>query len=423
MRTRTNNKVLNTASCTGAAYTYVNTFCNGTTGSGTSSFPAINNVISAERDERITDSLGKGLSHACTHRVHPWIVSQDLTSIVYGSTSAGQNVVQSYNRPLAWFDNNAGIRSYHGWDVSNNTSVPPFWTLTLPGSENVLKEDVLERAKGLKADLLLDYAEANQMWPSVTSLATSLPNMARSWRDLRKVVRTASGAYLAWKFGVSPVLSDIQAVHRYLPNLVRDVKRHAAAQASRYSSSAVVLAAFSQGEYQSSMQNGFKTVSYTHQGRSVSTPVVRYVLVVKPKTKYHTAFFNAADTLASRFATSPASFAWEKVPFSFVVDWFVDLRGALRAADNILGSSPYEVVSFTRSYGYHLATDCYLDLYSPCNGGKLAGFRQCSLEYKHYERSIVSLGASLPSLNPRFGKNQAGISAALISQQLSKIRR
>jgi hypothetical protein len=122
-----------------------------------------------------------------------------------------------------------------------------------------------------------------------------------------------------------------------------------------------------------------------------------------------------------RFATSPASLAWELVPFSFVLDWFVDLRGTLQALDKLVGFSPYKVSSFTRSYSYELQSDYYLETYSPCNGSLLQRLRQCSASYRHYERSAGVSNSALPSWNPRFGKNQAGISAALIAQQLSKL--
>jgi DNA-binding IclR family transcriptional regulator len=99
----------------------------------------------------------------------------------------------------------------------------------------------------------------------------------------------------------------------------------------------------------------------------------------------------------------------------------VDLRGVLRELDKTIGSSPYKIVSFTRSYGYELQSDYWLETLSPCNGNSLQRFRQCSASYKHYERSAGVSSSALPQWNPRFGKNQAGISAALIAQQLSKL--
>jgi hypothetical protein len=154
----------------------------------------------------------------------------------------------------------------------------------------------------------------------------------------------------------------------------------------------------------------------------VSVPVLRYVLAVKPTVKFGTAFFQKADYLLSRFATSPASLAWEKVPFSFVVDWFVDLRGVLSTLDSLVGFNPYETVSLTKSVKYELATDTFVETFSPCTGGLLQSFSSGTFEYKHYDRSNISPG-QMPRWNPRFGKNQAGITAALISQKLTSFLR
>jgi hypothetical protein len=270
--------------------------------------------------------------------------------------------------------------------------------------------NVLEYARQLKADVLLNVVEANQIWPSIKSLATSLPNMARNWRDLRNVLKSASGGYLAYKFGVSPILSDLMNVHRYLPRMREDVVRHQKQQARRFSVTAELPCT-----YTAPMPNmGFK-------GDVVTPPVLRFVLVVKPKTKYHTELFARIDHFVSRFATSPASLAWELVPFSFVVDWFVDLRGVLNAVDNVVGSSPYEIVSFTRSFSYHLESSFQLQNFSACDGTSvIQTWPRCTSEMKHYERSLVSNNHSI-SWIPQFGKSQAAISAALISQKLSQL--
>jgi hypothetical protein len=147
-------------------------------------------------------------------------------------------------------------------------------------------------------------------------------------------------------------------------------------------------------------------------------PTIRYVLVVKPNVKYLTPAMSAVDGFLSRFATSPASLAWEKIPFSFMVDWFVDLRGVLRKIDEAVGFTPYEIVSFTRSFSYHLESSWQAKIYSPCNGSVIQLFPKGTIEFKHYDRSMAS-GDSKVVWKPRFGKSQAAITAALIAQMLN----
>jgi hypothetical protein len=309
---------------------------------------------------------------------------------------------------------NAGFAGYYWpWDVSNDGSVPGSWSFVpMSISEDVLKEDCLERVRQLKADMLLNLIEANQIWPSIKSITLSLPKLAANWYNLRKVLKTASDGYLAWKFGISPLLSDMMAVHRHLPKIRQDMDRHVK-QAPIRASRVAELAA----RHQPSPQ--YSNVDYA--GNVIKAPTVRYVLVAKPSVKYTIPAMQSIDYFMSRFATSPASLAWELVPFSFVVDWFVDLRGVLRKIDDAVGFSPFTIKSFTRSFSYHLESSWQARFYSPCNpAAVIQVYPRGTVEFKHYDRSLVSAPGFLPSWKPRFGKSQAAISAALISQMLSK---
>jgi len=424
MRIRNNNQVLRRVVRGVATGPSVFTRCNGTTRASTYSSPA-HDVVTAAREEQIEDSLGKGVPHGVRHRIYKYDVSDDIPFTAFASYDTTVNMwsVCSYSQPNSWLTNsNMYVLTDHSWSTSHKTSLPPFWNLDMSSiNEASLKQDVLEKARSLKADALLNVIEGNQIVPSVSSLVTSFPKMLANWKDLRKVLKTASGSFLAWKFGVSPILQDMSAIHRYLPKMQKDLKRHGDQEAQRFSVKAVPKMSFTEvagGYGVPNYQNGFVTSKYSHQGLIHKAPELRYVLTVVPNTKYHTDFFKKADGFLSRFATSPASLAWEKVPFSFVVDWFVDLRGVLSALDKCVGFSPYTIRSFTRSFSYHCETHCFTDLFSPCSGAGLQSFRSCTVEYKHYERSIVPTGFSA-SWNPRFGKNQAAISAALITQMLT----
>jgi len=373
--------------------------------------------------ERMRDSLGKGLSHSCLHRKHVYNALCAQTSSVIPSSPAG--TVFRNDGGYSACASMASLADGHlSWDVSSDTSLPPHWTdVSAPIDEEAVKSRLLDAANQLKADVLLNIVEANQIVPSVRSLVTSLPKMARQWRSIRRVIRTASGGYLAWKFGVSPILSDVMSIHRYLPKLKGSLKRHLDEKASRFSTSAALNFAISPSPYKDgySMVNGYYIYTADWYGQIIEPGRIKYVLVVKPSSAGHSRAAKLLDFAIGRFASSPASLAWELVPFSFVVDWLIDVSGALRAVDKLVGFKPYEVVSFTRSRSYHLGSIATHGHYSPCNGSALNWF-QASAEFKHYERSLVSKQAILPAWRPHFGKNQAAISAALIAQALTGIR-
>jgi hypothetical protein len=87
----------------------------------------------------------------------------------------------------------------------------------------------------------------------------------------------------------------------------------------------------------------------------------------------------------------------------------------------MLGQEPFIVKSFTRSYSYHVETTLDVDHLNPCDSSTAWTRGVGTAEFKHYERTLVSEDPTWITWKPRFGKNQAGISAALISQQLSKL--
>jgi hypothetical protein len=346
-------------------------------------------------------------------RIHASVAGWPTGWTSYGNYTADMNIA-AMNDMLA--SRTAWPMAYN---VTNYATPPQRWGIGFTSlNENDLKEDCLEKARQLKADVLLNVVEANQMWPSVRSLSGCIGELAYHWGNIRKVVATASGAYLAWKFGISPILSDIGAIQKYLPVMKNDIDRHVKGDAMRFSSIATGTASID-----TSVDAPSTNTRYTYQGKVIKNPVVRYVLVAKPKqSPYMSDFFKKADAVLSRFASSPASLAWELIPFSFVADWFVDIRGTLRALDGLLGHEPFEVVAFTRSYSYHVETTLTAQEISTCDGSTLWQRGCGTCEFKHYERIPVSTSATLPFWNPRFGKNQAGISAALIGQQLSKLR-
>lgn len=397
-------------------------FCSGPDQNSNTDFGAPISFTPDGFSERISDGLGKGQPHEAVHRKLTWS-SNAVSGYTYPTTTPANGMATyggsggGVNPLLLAYNHMAPLRAF---DVSSN-ALPPGWTMDMTGiNEAAMKQQVIQFSRQLKADVLLNLVEANQVWPSIRSLTLALPAMARHWKELRRLIKVASGSYLAWKFGVSPILQDLMNIHRYLPRLVSDLRRHDSGDKSRFSIYASPVAKFSYTPT-SQVLNGIETYRFDRQGRLTSSPVIRYVLVVKPKTSYGSSFFSKLDFMMSRFASSPASLAWELVPFSFVIDWFVDLRGVLGLIDNAIGYSPYQVVSFTRSFSYSCASDGIATRKHICSGAQMSRGSEGTCEYKHYERSLVPyLGSSL-AWNPRFGKNQAGISAALIAQQLTRL--
>jgi hypothetical protein len=366
----------------------------------------------------MTDDKGKSRVNGCIHRRHNYDITEN-EDILFGDTHGGRTCSVAYSPAYYWVDWNKSIYNAElAWNVSSDTTVPPNWTITALTAEEErdLKTRLLERARELTADALLNIVEGHQLLPSVRSLATCIPQMRSNWRDLRKVIRTASGAYLAWKFGVSPILSDIMSTIRNAPKLVAAINTKRITQPRRYSVNRELKYAF--GTPLS--WDITPLINYSRQGLLLQAPEVRYVLVAEPNTAYGTGIFQALDAVMTRFTTSPARLAWERVPYSFIADWLVDVRGLLDAIDRTMGVTPFKIKAFSRSFTYGFRTDRFTTLKSPCAGNPiLDSWRAATAEYRHYERSAVADTQQLLRIKPRIGKTQLGLLSALIAQKLS----
>lgn len=379
-------------------------------------------------EERISESTGPERCHNVIHRKVEYDCSKHKAPYIgvhypypYGVNSYSPAAEAQFNTE---YYSQQALERIRSWDLSPDPSpdLPTGWSLSVPEhNEQAIINSLLTKASQLKADVLLNIVEANQIWPSLKSLATCLPQMKQQWGKIRKVVRTASGAFLAWKFGISPLLSDLMNIYQFSPDMERRYEQYSRQENLRLSVFVPCNLKFDKSASLTQL-NGHTVKELSYQGISNVLPGYRYVLVVKPTVPYKTEFFKRLTFILKRFSSSPAQLAWETIPFSFVVDWFVDVRGELNALDSLLGYKPYEIISCTKSLVYDMETMAFHINSSPCGGGPVWGGHVASCKFRHYERSNLSIPGLYPGWKGHFGKNQAAVSAALIAQKLSKLR-
>lgn len=138
--------------------------------------------------------------------------------------------------------------------------------------------------------------------------------------------------------------------------------------------------------------------------------------------EYNSDAFKKLHYVISRFVTTgPASYAWERIPFSFVVDWFVDLSSIVSALDNAL-------TGFTQSFEDGWVSEKYVCTVGVTKHGNPAGWtttldgQQTAnnvLTYYHrqYLQPTITVG-----WRDGFGKKQASYSAALLHQMVANLR-
>jgi hypothetical protein len=376
----------------------------------------------------MTDELGLGKAHGVVHRKTSRVKTLiDIDywpkqSIPYGTFQfGGSHAIQMR------YYSNSFAESFFSFNVdSNGDQLPTGWTITYPTvTDSVVVNDLKTKASELKADAVLNIVEANSTWQSLKQLAQCIPKMKENWKRLtkRNLLVTASSNYLAWKFGVSPIISDLTNIARFAPRMEKDYEKFVSGGRSRYSALYEGTASFYRPDTVAVI-NGVAVYTHKYSGFQYTIPPqLRYVLVTRPVNNvYLTDTFRKLSYIMTRFSSSPANLIWERIPFSFIADWFVDVRGSLDKIDGLLGHEPFKVLSLTRSKAYKFQNSMHFTQRNICTGTvQWSGLQAQSID-EHYERSVLSQGPKI-SWRPRFGKSQAGISAALIAQRLAASNR
>jgi hypothetical protein len=437
MRTRTRNTSLGTHTELGQSINSLIYYGNGTTGTASTVMPAFTCTLGYVL-QRMTDETSRPKrSNKVVHRKCIAAVNTAVGPFYDPVYTSPWGYVEYERADPQWIKIKSSVIDSEAnlWSTNSDVALPPRWNVSSAvANENSLKEDCIQAARQLKADLLLNIVEANQIWPAIRAVAgLDLARMSDQWIRNRKVwkshhaafnivKRQVPGNFLAYKFGIAPLIHDIKDTVTYAHKLRSDMERFDKQETFRYSRSAEMRALFDSSTQHIAPLNGYQCVDIDYAGAVLDLPRLRYVLVVKPKIRFKSDLMKKIDFVVSRFSTSPADLAWEKIPFSFVVDWFIDLRGMCRKIDETLGFSPFDVVNFSRSYSYEVETSKTLVWRSSSDGHVLNTLNAGYVIYKHYERIPVSTDNILPIWRPRFGKSQAALSAALITQQLNKVR-
>jgi hypothetical protein len=267
--------------------------------------------------------------------------------------------------------------------------------------------------------------ESHALWPSFRRTIAGIRNL-NHWGDRRKFLKlgkVVSGAFLFYSFAIAPLLRDMEATRRHMVefNRLLNAYLNRMNKPRRYSVVNRGRLSYDRGApYNPSVQPDAKWVpQYT--GELAERRVVLQGITSLP---YDGSFFKKmqfiTDTLG---ATGPASLAWEFVPFSFVVDWFVDTQVWLGALDNLLQGRKKTVLGCSESTKIMTSETSSWQKGSSISGSDMA------LDGQPYSMSSVSSYHREPILaqpsfgwSGRFGKKQLALSLALFYQLGSELK-
>lgn len=389
------------------------------------STPALGPIQTSGSESYITDQYGRiGSAKAVNHVKLAWSCTPNTTFYHPGGGIAlakGSGYTKITGTAGAFYClsrvngmmDNARIR--HGTWILPGHSIA--FAPEYLDNQNV--QALYERAGKPVADMLLNLVEANQVVPSFKSLADFHEKKGEyTWKSFvnahKRALKSGAGKYLAYSFGVAPLISDAVKLHSWLSKAKADYERYSAAQPKSISITRMGSASFldwtdygPDGTHDKRVFDGFCTQS----------PVTKYVLRYREKVPYQSEFFRRANWLLRRLGSSPAALAWEKVPYSFVVDWFLDVGGLIAWTDRLIGQDPLETISLTRSDHLEAVTRCRVRIENAHNGVVVYEGYEGEITHKLYKRQPL-IRRPYIGLAGRFGKKQASLSVALLLQKI-----
>jgi len=250
-------------------------------------------------------------------------------------------------------------------------------------------------------DLSIDFAEAHKSRKMIADTLRGMANLATTFRKMRRSnPKDWGNLWLEFTYGWKPLASSIYGTADRLMK---------APTGPRYF--------YTKG----SAKNVIRTSSTSGNGQDTVRIQQDYERSYRCKVWAQFAFTQSAlDSFAGFTSLNPVSIAWELTPYSFVVDWFVDVGGYLRNFENALLYRTDFVSGFVseswkstatgfRTQGYTAPNGDTTYEYSTASSWKL-GFRRTPLGGIPFPRA--------PRFDPKLGTSRLISAAALLGQLL-----
>lgn len=348
---------------------------------------------------RFHDSVLHGpIVHGNHHDAYAWSYTIDQYSNWY--TTMPDSVVLYKSNGDKQFVDSGDL----GTEIPNTTN----WELRST-VYNLALSKLNEKVRG-SLDIGLDLVEGGQTIRMFRATAKVL-NFARSLKRFayfdRRDVQSVANGWLEWQYGWRPLVQDVFDGAAEVQNVVMS-------KIQRVQSSATIP---SRGGYGENLKiSDFNAMPAT--GKRHGKTSCRFSIA-----------FDTSGHNADRFSSlNPVSLAWEVIPYSFVVDWFINIGGYLRDLETgLLYNNSFKGGYCSELFVEDIEATCdyvgVISNFAPLRG-KVEGV-QCSRHQRRFSRSILSSYPlpRLPSFKANLGWQRLTSAAALLDQLLKPVHR
>jgi len=298
------------------------------------------------------------------------------------------------------------VAGVEGWYILPGIT-PPDMPLTgdVDTANNKALSAIYDQMRG-DLDLSIDIAEAHKSAQMVSKMAKGLANLAVTLRKMKRSnPRDWGNLWLEFTYGWKPLAKSIYGTVDRLLNPDND------------------------SGYQVYKGRG-QTLNKKNGSFDTSLGSASYIADTSVRVEYGMAF-NLAESrleeLAGYTSLNPISIAWELVPYSFVVDWVVDVGGYMRNLENswLYASdfvSGYKTVTTRSGWTFHTqGVRSRSDLPGAMDVWNVDG--GTFVRTKKVRTVLISIPfPSLPAFRPQLGWSRAVSGSALLGQFLPSLK-
>jgi len=244
----------------------------------------------------------------------------------------------------------------------------------------------------------------------------------RSFNAIRKITNRFAWLNLAWQFALRPTLQDAAKITEIITTLestLSDLIRKANdLQVRHYKRPADVVVLPSRTRLSTQSYDGDTTTEVWRENEWFTRPVYHASMYFTYDASRLTGWVGKINALVHSLGVNKlASVVWEAIPYSFVVDWFVNVGEVIESIeDSILDPLPIIIHDFSHSLKYEYRTNITWNYQY-----YVIDIAHKVTSYYERRRDIPSLWDSLSVRSPNL--NQVGLGLSLIIVKMDGVNR
>jgi len=257
----------------------------------------------------------------------------------------------------------------------------------------------------------------------------SLKNFGTASRSLRlgsaaKLGDLVAGGFLSYQFGVAPLVSDMRKMVREIGSIKDQMARinRVLERPVRVSAETTGTLGFGDPSQPGTPVPEKLTQFSRSRLQLLEAPKRRCVISGRYPHQYGSDTFKSIQYYLNRYGFSgPAGLIWELIPYSFVVDWFIDTSSIINHLNQALSLDRKLVDRVSFSTKWKCLTTCS-HLKGDARASNIDNVDIMWHTMSYYHRKPGQYHVSHTGLaSGRFGKKQVALSAALLYAAVSRI--